>query len=166
MGIEIMVNIALLVFCVFCFINVGIGVQPSSVPGVLSGSAWPRTILTGLIVTIALNIYFTYRKNHAPDAAREISLKEFVPPKFILSFAVMLFYAIGINYLGFIVSTFIFVTAFSYVIGLRKKVRMLLGGLISTGAIYIVFQMFLQVMLPRGVGIFREVSLWIELLTQ
>ncbi|MDR1481461.1 MAG: tripartite tricarboxylate transporter TctB family protein [Synergistaceae bacterium] len=166
MGIEIIVNIVFLLFCVFCFIHVGVGVQPLAIPGALSGSAWPRTILAGLIVAVTLNIYLTYRKNHAPGAPREIPFKEFMPPKFILSFVLMLFYAIGINYLGFIVSTFIFITAFSYVIGLREKIKMIFGGLVSTGVIYIVFQIFLQVMLPRGVGIFREISLWLELLIQ
>ena len=163
LNIEIVINILLLCFCVFCFIYVGFDVPPTSVSRVFPGSMWPRMILGGLIIIIPFNIYSCY-KNNSLGSGRVTTLRELMPPIFLKSFALMVCYAAVMNHIGFLLSTFIFVTLFSYLIGLRKKFQILLGGLITTGALYAMFQIFLQIRLPRGVGIFRDFSLFIEMM--
>ncbi|MDR3353600.1 MAG: tripartite tricarboxylate transporter TctB family protein [Synergistaceae bacterium] len=164
MGIEITVNIALLCFCIFSFFYAGVGVTPPAIPGTLSASAWPRVILAGLIVALFFNIRACRASRSAPDAKSEIAIAEFFPPKFVKSALLLIAYSIVLNYLGFITSTVIFFALFSYIIGLRKISSLIAGSVVATIVIYVVFQIFLQVMLPRGVWIFRDFAIWLEIL--
>lgn len=165
MGIEIVVNIALLFGAVFCFWNVGVGVPPSPIPGAMTAADWPRIILTCLIIALVLNIIALGKAARDPATKKEITLKEFFSPKFLLASIILIVYSLMLEYTGFLATTFVFVAVFSYVIGLKKPLTLFLGSFLSTVCIYGAFQLGLQVMLPRGVGIFRDVSIWLEVLT-
>lgn len=164
MGIELTVNIALLLGSVFCFWNVGVNMPPPPVPGAMSAATWPRIILAGLIIALMFNIRNVARANNAPGAKKEIALRDFFSREFLLSALVMVAYALSLDYLGFLLATFLFVLIFSYVIGLKKRGQLVLGAVSASIGMYVIFQVLLQVMLPRGEGIFRQFSLWLEIL--
>jgi hypothetical protein len=70
-------------------------------------------------------------------------------------------YVLAIPYLGFLVSTFLALIAFSYLMGDRKVGGMFLFSLGMTAAIYVVFGLIIYTSLPRGVWIFKTLSTYI-----
>lgn len=164
MGIEIVVNIAMLLGAIFCFWNVGQDIPPPPVKGAMSADIWPRMLLAGLIIALVFNIRAIYKANTAPGAKKEIAFKEFFSFKFIAAAIVLIVYSITIEYTGFLVTTFLFFMVFAFLIGLRKPVQLIVGSVVATVLMYVIFQLGLQVMLPRGTGIFREANIWLEVL--
>ena len=164
MGIELIVNIAMLAGAIFCFWNVGQDIPPPPVRGAMSADIWPRMLLAGLIVALVFNIRAVYKANAHPDADKEIAVKEFFSAKFIAAAIILVIYSLMLDYTGFLVTTFFFFIVFAFLIGLRKPGQLILGSVVATVLMYVVFQLGLQVMLPRGTGVFREANIWLEIL--
>ena len=66
--------------------------------------------------------------------------------------------------IGFVFSTPLFVACYMTLLGNRSWKMRLLTAALSTAALYILFSRFLQVPLPRGYGMFRDLSLFFETL--
>jgi putative tricarboxylic transport membrane protein len=114
-------------------------------PGFLSFYA--GLILGGL----ALVVHLQSRK--APAAKREPEPIWSNRPrgwKMVLAVVALLVYAVGMNYLGFLISTFIFLAFLLKVIEPQRWSVALLGSLAASGAFYLVFEMGLQSQLPKG----------------
>ncbi len=60
------------------------------------------------------------------------------------------FYLLFMDYLGFILATFLFVLAVSFWLGVRNKLVLLLAPLISSCALFYIFRNLLYVRLPLG----------------
>jgi hypothetical protein len=74
----------------------------------------------------------------------------------------MLVYAAVLDTVGFLVSSVILFLLYSRLLG-EKKIKVLL--LSSVGCVillYLIFDVVLGIMLPRGTGIFRTMALFIE----
>lgn len=78
--------------------------------------------------------------------------------KVFLSILCLLFYVIGMPFIGFILSTFIFILIFIFVLGERRKWRLMLSPLLVTGLIVLVFGKLITIPLPKGVGFFAAFS--------
>jgi putative tricarboxylic transport membrane protein len=114
-------------------------------PGFLSFYA--GLILGGL----ALVVHLQSRK--APSAKREpepIWRNRQRGWKMVLTVLALLVYALGMNYLGFLISTFIFLAFLLRVIEPQRWSVALLGSLAASGVFYLVFEMGLQSQLPKG----------------
>jgi len=70
--------------------------------------------------------------------------------KMVLTVVALLGYAVGMSYLGFLISTFIFLAFLLRVIEPQRWSVALLGSLAASGAFYLVFEMGLQSQLPKG----------------
>lgn len=73
----------------------------------------------------------------------------------VISFAIFAGYAVALPYLGFRVATFMFLVAMPLALepprGARKRwVAVFVVAVVATAAIYLVFERYLQVLLPRG----------------
>ena len=66
----------------------------------------------------------------------------------LLIFAV---YCVVLRFGGFILASVIFIPSVMWVLGERKWLRAILGGVIATAAIYALFKFGLRVRLPQGV---------------
>lgn len=161
-SVELILNVAILAFSIFCYWFVGATTPPSSMPGIMSAADWPRLILIGLVIALSINIVKLLRESKKNAGAEAKKWRELFPPRFIVAFVILVAYSIILEYLGFLPSTFLFVMAFSALIGLRKISHLVLGALCSSVAIYVIFQILLQVLLPRGMGVFREFSIFLE----
>jgi putative tricarboxylic transport membrane protein len=67
-------------------------------------------------------------------------------------------YMISIPYIGFILSTFLFIPAFALALGERRKTVLLIAPVVLTAVIVGVFAKFITIPFPKGVGIFAELS--------
>ncbi len=76
MALELIVNLLLLGFSVFCFYFVG-ATMPASAANELGAEQWPQALLVLLILGICYNIFNYFKKNKKEDIAA--SFKDFFP---------------------------------------------------------------------------------------
>ena len=70
--------------------------------------------------------------------------------KMVLTVVALLVYAVGMSYLGFLISTFIFLAFLLKVIEPQRWSVALFGSLAASGTFYLLFEMGLQSQLPKG----------------
>ena len=68
----------------------------------------------------------------------------------VLTVVALLVYAVGMSYLGFLISTFIFLAFLLKVIEPQRWSVALFGSLAASGTFYLLFEMGLQSQLPKG----------------
>ena len=110
--------------------------------------------IAGLVLgTLAATVYFQARR--AAAAARETSQPLWTNPsgvkKVVLTTIALLVYAITMNYLGFLISTFIFFIFLLRTIEPQRWGMVILESLLASGISYLVFEIWLQAQLPRGI---------------
>jgi putative tricarboxylic transport membrane protein len=95
--------------------------------------------------------------------------KEILPPeaiteawdrrkKVVLSLVCLFCYIILMQWIGFLLSTILFILAFILALDERRKTVLIISPLLITAAIIVVFAKFITIPLPKGVGIFAEFS--------
>jgi putative tricarboxylic transport membrane protein len=116
-------------------------------PGFLS-------FFAGLVIMgLALVVHLRSRKRR-PGTAKEESEPIWGDRqkgyKMILTVTALLIYAVGMNYLGFPISTFLFLAFLLKVIEPQRWSVALIGSLIASAAFYVIFEIGLQSQLPKG----------------
>lgn len=79
--------------------------------------------------------------------------------KMILMSVLCITYYWGLNVIGFMLSTIIFMLLAMLIIGGAKKITLIIYPIVFTVLIEVVFVKLLELSLPRGIGIFNEISL-------
>lgn len=80
------------------------------------------------------------------------------PSRYWVIFGLIILYTFLMGYIGFTLSTLLFIFFATKVMGMQKWLSSLMTTVISTGAIIFIFANLLAVPLPRGIGLFRELS--------
>ncbi len=75
-----------------------------------------------------------------------------------LSLACLFVYIIALPWIGFILSSVLFILAFVLVLDERRKAVLIISPLLITAVVIIVFGKFITMPLPKGVGVFAEFS--------
>jgi len=78
--------------------------------------------------------------------------------KVVLSFACLLGYIVLLPWIGFILSTVIFILTFILVLEERRKKVLVVSTVLITASIVVVFGKFITMPLPKGVGLFAAFS--------
>ena len=78
-----------------------------------------------------------------------------------LTVLLLLLYIVLVDVIGFIITTFLFVFAAAWVIGYKKWKVLGIFTIALTVMMVVVFGNIFAIPLPRGVGIFRELSFFI-----
>jgi len=126
------------------------GLGKSSEISAIGPFFFPKIIGIGLLLS---GLFFVVpalrRRPTSVDAANDV-----VPyvglqwMAFAMTSGLFLAYIFALRFLGFLISTPLFIVAISHVIGSRKLVRDIIVALILTGAIYLIFENLLQVQVP------------------
>jgi putative tricarboxylic transport membrane protein len=128
----------------------------------MGDSFWPRLILLVLMGLSAILLIQSYlARKHQKAAAKADSEEKTGRGDLVLMMAAIVLYVVAIPYLGFLLSTFLALIAFSYLMGDRKALGMVFFSLGMTAAIYVVFGLIIYTALPRGVWIFKTLSTYI-----
>ena len=110
---------------------------------------YPRIVLGLSAALAALLIVFDVTRKDKPKFEAGANYR-----MVLLVFAVVGIYIVLIPYLGFRISTFLFVAALQSVLeppkGLKGVAVMLATALVTTLATYFLFERYLSVLLPRG----------------
>jgi len=109
--------------------------------------------IAGLVVgVLSVMVYFQARR--AASSAKETKQPLWTNPggvkKVVLTTIALLVYAIGMDYLGFLISTFIFFVFLLRTIEPQRWGLVILESLLASGISYVIFEIWLQAQLPRG----------------
>lgn len=131
-------------------------------PDTLMGpSFWPRLVLGALIVLTGIASVGTMRKVARSQAAAEPWLAlDRGKIRFFAALGLGAAYLLLMPWLGFILSTPLFMIAFMLLLGEQSKGWMAGVSIVMTAVIIILFTKAMYVPLPRGQWLFRQISLW------
>lgn len=163
MAQEILFNGLMLVFFIYSFFYVGGNTEAQYVKGELNGIQWSQGIIVLLIVFISLNMYKVYKNRKQDEKFKiEFDILKLVKSKMFIGSIILLSYSFLMDYLGFIVGTIIVFMLYSRLLGEKKIIKLIWTSVLSTVLIYLLFNTLLDIMLPRGTGVFRTMALFIE----
>jgi hypothetical protein len=92
----------------------------------------------------------------------DINFKELYKNKLFIGIVLLFIYAFTLEYLGFILSSFLLCLAYSRLLGEKRIPHLLLYSFLSVATLYLIFSKGLGIILPRGVGILRKFALMLE----
>lgn len=168
---ELILNVLLLLFCVYTLaFHVLEAPVPAKVlknPFALQPGVWPTVLLVLLSLLLVLNIYNIIKRNKGKE---NFGIKAFVQgmplffkSKLFFGILIVVLASFILEPLGFMVTCFLLLVAYGYLLGDRKYWRLLLVALLVTIVLYICFGVLLQVNLPRGtVPFLRNFALFLE----
>jgi putative tricarboxylic transport membrane protein len=108
----------------------------------------------GLVLGIlAAAVYFQARRAaaSAEETGQPLWTNRSGVKKVILTAIALLVYGISMNYLGFLISTFIFFVFLLRTIEPQRWGLVIIESLLASGISYLVFEIWLQAQLPRGI---------------
>lgn len=166
--LEILFSIFLIIICVVCVINLFLTGSSMYSYDPMGPVIWPVALCLLLIVLLSVNTIRAYKKwktnNQQQSSSTAFSLKSLTRSKLFLGIVTMLLYGILLEKIGFLWSTPFFLLAYMSILGQKKLSIKIITAIIATIVLYLLFNGLLQVPLPRGYGIFRNMSLTVELL--
>lgn len=165
---ELVICLALIVFCLICLANLFLGMGTMVDYDPMGPIAWPAILIALLLVMLTANIVLILRRRKAVVTGETgyswPGWKAILTHKLTFSIVFLLLYAFLLDNIGFLFSTPLFILAYTTLLGQKSwKVR-IIAALAATIVLYLLFSRLLQVPLPRGYGIFREMSLFVELI--
>jgi hypothetical protein len=165
MALELLVNAVLAVFFGYCIINVQTSV-PASNPGEMGSAVWPTIILGLLVFFLIVNMVSIWKKTPADkrnmSAITDIKIMNILRSKLFWGILVLGAYSMCLDYVGFLVGSFVFCIIFSFLLGQKNPAKLALFAFIATVVLYLLFYKGMGIMLPRGTGIFRSLGLAVE----
>lgn len=167
MAIELIVNVALLGFSIFCYFYVG-QTMPKSAVNELGAEQWPQALLLLMILAICWNIYKYFKTHSKADIAAAFrglpgDALKFLKSKLFIGMALVVIMALMYEPVGFMVTCLFFMISYGILLGERRPVRLIVSAVVITIVLYVGFSVFLGVLLPRGqVPFLRNFALFVE----
>lgn len=129
---------------------------------------WPKIILVFMGILCIVILYENIvalrlqriKKQAAAPAGEGVAAANAVDWKKMIFMGVLcIAYYWGLSLMGFVLSTIVFMWLAMAVIGGAKKITAIVFPIVFTGLLVAVFVKVLELSLPRGIGIFHELSL-------
>ncbi len=160
---ELIFSLFLFIGSIYLFFLVG-AESPAATATELGASFWPRIILVLLMILIVVNVLNILKKAKAEGTSvkPDINFVEFLKSKLFAGIVIVILLAVLLPYIGFMPSCCLFLVAYGYLLGDRNIPVMVIRSAILTVIIYVIFQGALDIMLARGVGVFRSFALFAE----
>jgi len=163
---EIVANVVFIAFFIFMLIN-SLKLHEIRRFGEVGSGFWPILILSAatllsILLLVSTSIKYLNEKKKASVEA-SVSKEALVDlksrrRKFALSVILLLIYVIVMPWIGFVLSTLIYVLAFILALEERRKYVLIISPVLVTALIVIIFAKFIVIPFPRGVGIFAAFS--------
>ena len=164
MMLELIFSLLLIVFCVVSGINLLLSSSDMMSYDPMGAAAWPLILCALLILLLSANVIKILKEQKGADAVLKMNghIGQLLTGKFTIGIVVMFLYGIFLEKIGFLFSTPIFIFTYMTVLGQKKVSVKVVTALIATCVLYLLFDVLLQVPLPRGYGLFRDVALLVE----
>lgn len=118
---------------------------------------FPKALLAVLIVLFVWNgvnsvreFKKTLKDESTPEEEKWKCSLNITSPKVVVT-VMTLIYILAVNWLGFVVSTFLYLGILAYFLGIRKPIPLVLFSAGYTAVMYGIFVMWLMVPLPSGI---------------
>jgi len=163
---ELVFILILVGFFAFMLFN-SLGLREVRRFGEMGSGFWPILVLAMALILSGLLLgtsFYKYQKgkgqpSHAPSAPSEGMLEvKNRRKKFALTVIFLLLYILVMPWIGFVASTPIYVFMFIFALEERRKLVLAISPLLVTAMVVIVFVKFLSIPLPKGVGVFTDLS--------
>ncbi|MBA7524229.1 hypothetical protein ES705_16366 [subsurface metagenome] len=145
-----MSNIMIIIFCVTLYWNTTTWWRTGETG--TTSVFWPRILIFGIFV---FNLVDLFIKSRIIEKNKENLLYK---KQLYLIIMLISIYIFGLSYVGFLLATLFFQWTFLWILEYRKKLKLIFVPIVVTFLIYIIFIKIIYVPLPRGIGIFREIS--------
>jgi len=163
---EIIANFVIIAFFIFMLIH-SLKLHQIRRFGEVGSGFWPILILsTASLLSIILLVstlikYLNEKKKTSVEVS--VSKEALVDrksrrKKFVLSVILLFIYVVIMPWIGFVLSTLIYLLAFIIALEERRKYVLAISPILVTALIVIIFTKFIVIPFPRGVGIFAAFS--------
>ena len=166
MAFELIINLLILGFSIFCFFYVG-STMPKSAVNELGAEQWPQAIIIVLVLALCWNILKLIR-DHKADMGPSFKklgsdTLNFFKSKLFIGMVIVVVMSLLYEPVGFMVTCLLFLIAYGYLLGERRPLNLILTSVIITIILYIGFAVLLGVLLPRGqISFLRNFALFVE----
>jgi putative tricarboxylic transport membrane protein len=131
--------------------------------GEIGSGLWPLMALGASVLFSVALLISSVKKLRREKAAEDLTPEAAAEKKrqrvtVALSVVCFLAYLVLTPWIGFILSTFIYIPVFALALGERRKSVLLISPILLTAIIMAVFAKFITIPFPKGVGIFAEFS--------
>ena len=131
---------------------------------VMGPGGFPRVVIILALVLLANQIFKLVKKIISSRGKKEIK-KEEVSNKdgyvrLVICVVILFAYVMLMKYLGYALSTFLFVFFFGKVTGYKKNLSLLIFTGVQTVSLVLIFGTLFSISLPRGIGFLKEISFY------
>jgi len=140
---NIIISFVLIVFSVLAYIETYSFRVPTS-------KIFPRTVLITLFF-LAISLIFVTIKNYKNAEIRIVRDKSINSRLLFYVFSGIFLYISAIVYLGFYLTTYIFMIIMMFFLGIRNILKLLLVSSLSLFIIYSIFSIIINVQTPKGI---------------
>jgi len=141
----------------FYYLACSIGPCP---PGQLGADFWPKMILIFLMIGCVIKFGEIISNRQLLDVKAD-ARPEMHNGKLTAMIVLLIVTVFSIDYIGFALANVCFMLIFLYLVGLRRLRTLLLISLIGTTALLYIFVKLVYLPLPRGMGFFEDITLFI-----
>jgi putative tricarboxylic transport membrane protein len=143
------------------------GIEITNESFIVGPRSWPYILLTLMMILGLFGMiksYMVSKKSKAiepvdKEDGNESERKFFKLSIPMVSLGLVILYVVLLNMLGFILSTILFLYGISFLLGQKKQLHSIIFAMVTTVVFIILFSVLLSIPLPRGLGIFRQLSL-------
>lgn len=158
-------------FSVF-FLLMSLNIQTPMYSSITGPTTWPRILLIVMLL-ISIQILFSSIRKVKAMRKEEMDvedhsgkfhgkgLKNIYKQVYFRILLYIFIYIFALKYIGFMLTTFFLIIAIGAELGLKKCSHLLILGLVCDVLVVYIFAMVLDIPIPRGAGIFRELALLI-----
>ena len=82
--------------------------------------------------------------------------------KTLIAFGLLIIYAVLMTYIGFVLASIICGICFARLLGEKRIVRSAVANTVIVVILFLIFRVALNIILPRGLGIFKQFTLILE----
>ncbi len=163
---EIIGNVVIVSFFIFMLAN-SLKLQGIRRFGEMGSGFWPILILSAAVILSAVLLisslvgYLKAKRQvsgEPPLSAETAEGLKVRRKKIALSVILLLLYIVVMPWIGFGLSTLLYVPAFILVLGERRKLVLILSPLLVTVFVILIFSRFIAIPFPKGVGMFAAFS--------
>ena len=132
--------------------------QESSLYTSLGGMFWPRILLWGILIFSVCLLGMPWLSIRFAQKIKSEQIKRNSKKGFYVFLACLMYFLL-LGLIGFIFSTMLFLYSMAVILGIQGQKKVVIYSFTTVAIFWIVFIQMIHVPLPRGSGVFREISL-------
>lgn len=171
--IDLLISVLIGIGAILLFIETGSFADVRTGRTDPGAAYWPRIVLSTIILACVINIGSIYRNNKDDLSLSEGAFGdavESVKPsnvstttkRYFIAIVLMVFYIALLTDIGFLVLTPFFFFLFLWTLGYPSMPRAAVYSIIITIFVFLLFRNVMNIALPYGTGILRDLSVFVD----